>query len=649
MDKAEFARVKRDVGGRAELYEAVGHDQSLKGISLQEHAYSFYQGQSYKPPRIVWAVEQQAKATAFSNWPRELATADTKEGAIKAFIDKMGTTDLETKAKGTTSFSIYRERGKPGYIIGKKIGREMVALRTVANLDDARQAIENDKAGLEAQLEKYKATPLERRPDNQPRVGDDHRNGAPVTPKVFGDTFGFRGVQFGNYVEQARRQSDLNEAYDALMDLAAVLEVPPRALSLDGRLGLAFGARGKGGKGAPGAHYESGTVVINLTKGGGPGSLAHEWWHAADNYFANQFGATGSYMTDGAKAGKLRPEMVDAFERVMKATTQKGLRERSDELDGRRSKPYWNTRIELSARAFESYVIAKLQDHGAANDYLANVVSQEAWDGSEAERARALERGQNPSYPYPSADEMPAVREAFDHFFQTVETKTDEAGNVGMFSRRTASGNQVPDAVVSLRLADLNNHPEYQMAKAGDVHAALMVAEDLVKPDLVDKVKAMADGKPATLVPVASVESTGRNKIPLALAEVLADRTGLEAERDIVQANSPKRTSMDGLDRLLAPPVFDGEVQPGGRYILVDDAITQGGTFAALASHIHDNGGQVVGVVALTGKQYSAKIAPSPELLGQIREKYADVEPQFRAATGYGFDALTESEARYIA
>ena len=92
-------------------------------------------------------------------------------------------------------------------------------------------------------------------------------------------------MQFGNYVEGGRRQGDLNEAYDALMDLAGVIGVPARALSLNGELGLAFGARGTGGKNAALAHYEPGQVVINLTKARGAGSLAHEWWHGLDNYF----------------------------------------------------------------------------------------------------------------------------------------------------------------------------------------------------------------------------------------------------------------------------------------------------------------------------------------------------------------------------
>lgn len=63
--------------------------------------------------------------------------------------------------------------------------------------------------------------------------------------------------------------------------------MPPKALSLNGELGLAFGARGRGGKDSGAAHYEPASVVINLTKKQGSGSLAHEWFHALDNYFSN--------------------------------------------------------------------------------------------------------------------------------------------------------------------------------------------------------------------------------------------------------------------------------------------------------------------------------------------------------------------------
>lgn len=422
----------RIVLGRAELYQLVGHDKSLKGITLQHHHYTLYRGEQNVSK---WAIEQKAKATAFSNWPREISIADTKQEVLDEFKAKIGSIDLGKKAKGQASqFVIYRKRGTDGATIGKKIGREYVDLYQAADVKAAREYLADNTDALEAKLAKYRETPLERKDTNQPRVGDDHRNGAPVTPEVFADTFGFRGVQFGNYVEQGRRQSDLNEAFDGLMDMAAVLGVPPRALSLNGQLGLAFGARGRGGKNAPAAHFEPGNVVINLTKGGGPGSLAHEWWHGLDNYFSRESGDNAGFVTGGSKTTAMRDELRTVFKTVQAATQALTLRRRAAELDKRRSKPYWNTPEELSARAFESYVIAKLNDQNAANDYLANVVDEKVWNIDEAARAELFGGEKVETYPYPGQAELPAVRTAFDEFFKTIETRLDDAGNVAMFS-----------------------------------------------------------------------------------------------------------------------------------------------------------------------------------------------------------------------
>jgi hypothetical protein len=445
LNEPEFKYVRQYVGSRAELYELVGHKASLNGVSFAQNRYGLYKGEQNV---TKWVVEQKAKATAFSNWPRELAVADTKAAMLDQFqakfmADQLGD-DGKAKAPNKGQFSIYRKRGEPGAFIGKKIGREYIDLKKVDDVKQAREFLENNTADLEAALAKYKETPFERNAENQPRVGDDHRNGAPVTPEVFAETFGFRGVQFGNYVEQGRRQSDLNQAYDALMDMAAVLGIPPRAISLNGRLGLAFGARGKGGKNAPAAHYEPDTVVINLTKGSGPGSLAHEWWHGLDNYFARENGGSG-YVTDGARAPGMREQMQAAFNSVKTATQMPTLRRRAAELDKRKSKPYWNTPLELSARAFESYIIAKLRDQSAANDYLANVVDEQVWNISEAARA-AFFGGDSKAetYPYPLQAELPPVRAAFDEFFKTVETRTDDAGNVALFSRTPTPDTPAP-------------------------------------------------------------------------------------------------------------------------------------------------------------------------------------------------------------
>ncbi|EFV1619431.1 hypothetical protein HRM00_002315 [Salmonella enterica] len=270
-----------------------------------------------------------------------------------------------------------------------------------------------------------------------------------VTPEKFSDAFGFRGVQFGNYVEGPRRQSDLNRAYDSLMDMADVLKVPPKALSLNGRLGLAFGARGKGGKNAAAAHYEPDQVAINLTKGNGAGSLAHEWFHALDNYFGQHDVARDGDVASGDRfmtardtrgslyqpeAYPVREEVYGAFMGVVKAVNNSGMRRRSLLLDEVRSKPYWSTDIEMAARAFERYVQDKAKAAGVENDYLVNI-------------RKADDHGSPDTYAYPTEAELDGgIRQAFDKLFSTLKTRETDKG-VAFYSRdgleRTPEGNVI--------------------------------------------------------------------------------------------------------------------------------------------------------------------------------------------------------------
>ncbi len=165
--------------------------------------------------------------------------------------------------------------------------------------------------------------------DTLTREGEDYRNGKDVTAEDFRSAFGFRGIEFGNYAASDERQKHINQAYDALRDLATVLGIPPKAISLNGSLGLAFGARG-GGHAI--AHYEPSKLVINITKINGPGSMAHEWGHALDHYFGEldrpdaykgkARGISGwhtmaRYTGDSKRLANLRPEMAQAFDRVM--------------------------------------------------------------------------------------------------------------------------------------------------------------------------------------------------------------------------------------------------------------------------------------------------------------------------------------------
>jgi len=51
---------------------------------------------------------------------------------------------------------------------------------------------------------------------------------------------------------------------------------------------------------------------------------------------------------------------------------------------------------------------------------------------------------------------------------------------------------------------------------------------------------------------------------------------------------------------------------------------------------------------ALTGKPRLARLALQKVTLAALRAKHGDLEPWWRAGFGYGFDALTESEALYL-
>ncbi|MDP4546475.1 LPD38 domain-containing protein [Marinobacter sp. MDS2] len=430
--KDRYHAVDVQVFNRADLYAAVGHDKSLKGLRFYPAHFTIYEGEHGNFNK--WLIERVAKTGSFGNMPRKLVAEDTKEQAIEAFRKVHAELDGKEKTAKHTRFDIYSSRhDRSDVFIGKKIGRDVVRVKEgFTTPTEARAYLAENQAELERTLDKMKHIPNHRKAGNSPRVGKDHRNGGDVTPEAFAEAFGFRGVQFGNYVEQGRRQQDLNEAYDGLMDLAGILNVPPKALSLNGELGLAFGARGKGGKNAAMAHYEPGNIVINLTKKQGAGSLAHEWWHSLDNYFGRERGGkpVENYATAGRPDASVRPEVTEALAAIRKTVNRIGMRERAKRLDRMRTKAYWSTDVEMTARAFESYVIEKLKDQGAANEYLSNIVSEEYWKASEA-----LGMEEADSYPYPEAAEIPEVRAAYDQLFQVIETKETDGGSVAMFSR----------------------------------------------------------------------------------------------------------------------------------------------------------------------------------------------------------------------
>ena len=409
--------------------------RELGNFKLEHTLYGLHSG-----VKDVWKWSVVNTASK-SSWGKQF---DTKEEAIAYIKSEISTEN--TKGESIAKFDRWTERGKPGVVfVGKKIASgKYITLKEFPTSKEALNYTIEHNAELVELLKQKKKDKGVRRAENNQRVGKDYRNGKNVSAKEFTDTFGFFGVQFGNYVSNDRRQQDLNNAYDGLIDLAEVLGIPPKALALNGELGLAFGARGTGGEKAAAAHYEPNQVVINLTKAHGAGSLAHEWWHAVDNYFGKQEGSgflsdkgpRRAQILDGNKYRAstdsdfaVRKEVFDAWQGITKAIkTETQLAKRSAIKDKTRSKDYYSTVIEMTARTFERYIIGKLADQGYENDYLANIIPTPI-----LEKESELD---NEDYAYPLQSEMAAVNKAYDKLFDTLETKETEKGTA-LFSKST--------------------------------------------------------------------------------------------------------------------------------------------------------------------------------------------------------------------
>ncbi|MDZ4013434.1 LPD38 domain-containing protein [Escherichia coli] len=450
MDSKPGLRSMSDTWKLLRTLSALQIDKA-SGYRVRSGVYSFVGGKRYDPPQMMYSLRDSKGRDLFFSESR-----DELLKKAKAYFDEQGSRERETPATSADdriTFDVYRHKASGDIFIGYGKNRQKLK----GGFESARDAhdyvrIHRDELVNQVKALREVSREEQRNATNRDRTGPERRKGD-VSPEQFSDAFGFRGVQFGNYVESPRRQADLNRAYDSLHDLADVLNVPTKALSLNGRLGLAFGARGKG-KAA--AHYEPGEVAINLTKGNGPGALAHEWFHSLDNYFGRYDVSTdgkitsgGDYMTEAQRAGRVfkdgryvdaeypvRQEVYDAFKGVMNAINSSDMLRRSERLDGVRSKPYWSTDVEMAARAFERYVQDKARMAGVENDYLVNI-------------RKADDHGQPDTYAYPTNAELDGgIREAFDHLFRTLKTRETDKG-VAFYSRkgvtRTPEGNLISD------------------------------------------------------------------------------------------------------------------------------------------------------------------------------------------------------------
>lgn len=407
------------------IYKIMGHDRDCSALEFVK-AYSHRNDDG----DYAMALIEMHGADKY----RILCYGATKIDALERYQNLDKSEEKEPREK-KTPFKVYRRGFSNYFIIGCKFGKDYVDVKSpFEKSEEAFAYIDAHLEELEEKLKKYREIPYERESENTPRVGKLQREGD-VTPEKFQETFGFRGVEFGEWVENKNRQENLNQAYDALMDMAEVLNLPPRALSLNGSLGLAFGSRGRGGKNAPLAHYEPIKVVINLTKKNGSGSLGHEWFHSVDNYFGRkETKSTTAMLTQNftqEKAENVSAEVFDGFKFIQKIINQSEMAARCKNLDKHRTENYWTLPGEMAARAFEVYLKSKLEEKGIRNDYLVNFRSEESW-AKATEKSFKMEN----TYPYPTATEMEDIKTAYEYLFDSIRFKAHDK-NYELYSAST--------------------------------------------------------------------------------------------------------------------------------------------------------------------------------------------------------------------
>lgn len=244
---------------------------------------------------------------------------------------------------------------------------------------------------------------------------------------------GMRGVQWGNSVTDDERHHHAQMASGAMADLMDIVGLPPEMASLGGKLGLAIGARGRGGALA---HYEPATKVINLTRKNGVGSLAHEWGHFFDHhaegtsykgdklFSQNYRPAIEHYKDEDGTWKKRRKEdagpMQAAYTDLFEAMSSSGYNARLSEALRAAKRvmaidmDYYKSKEERFARCFERYVQKKLEDQGRKNTYLAGIETKSYKQGGF----------------WPTDDEVDALTPHFDAIFAAYRNKIDTTEGV---------------------------------------------------------------------------------------------------------------------------------------------------------------------------------------------------------------------------
>ena len=336
---------------------------------------------------------------------RVVARVTTAAEAVEK-INEFCKGDSARRADGP-KLEAHKNRAGVWYI--HPVGKKEIAIKTLNGVTDTaevRRIMCEERAALIERYRILQSVPDLRRDWNRPRVGEDWRQGENITPEKFAQVLPFRGVEFGNWVTQAERASLLNAAFDGFHDLAKLFGLSAENMTLSGSLAFAFASRGKSGAMA---HYEPLRQVINLTKKNGAGCMAHEWFHALDNWAQYSEGRTG-YATEAAATATTAAERAGFA--LLQAIRKTEFFRRSCNLAAFKG-DYWIKAIELAARGFEGVCAFLLRVSGVCSDFLVNCLDLDEFTAKDAAHRSDF-------YPYPTEAEAATLAPYYFAFLRAI-------------------------------------------------------------------------------------------------------------------------------------------------------------------------------------------------------------------------------------
>lgn len=370
---------------------------------LSDFSFSVYSCDSVSAHSFAATYEKVGTTRIFkgSRFVGRVTCAAEAAKMIAEFIEK----DSAARADGP---KLEASRNRAGVWYIHPAGKKEISIRTlegVKDTDEVRRIMREDRAALVAEYLALLSVPELRRDWNRPRVGTDWRKGQDATPDYFAQVLPFRGVEFGNWVTQAERASLLNSAFDGFHDLAQLFGLRAVDMTFNGALAFAFASRGKS---RAMAHYEPTRRVINLTKKNGAGCMAHEWFHALDNW-AEYSEERSGFATETYK-GETAAEIAGA--KIISKIRDTEFFRRSNNLALYKG-TYWVEARELAARAFEGVCAFLLRVNGVCSDFLVNCLSMDEFTQKDAAHRSKF-------YPYPTEAEAATLAPYYFDFFRAL-------------------------------------------------------------------------------------------------------------------------------------------------------------------------------------------------------------------------------------